>query len=440
MRNFDRIGVQIPLTLLPRKGIDLTRWAVVACDQYTSQPEYWEKVEKFVGPNVSTMNMILPEVYLEKPDVEQRIIKAQTKMRDYLVRHIFEPCEKLIYVERKIHGRSLNGIMLALDLEKYDFRPNSQSIIRASEATITERIPPRLKIRNGAILEFPHILILIDDPEKTVIEPLSQNKFKFNPLYDFDLMFNSGRLTGYTVEPVEQMEAVVNALTKLADPIHFQKKYNLPSDKQVLLFAVGDGNHSMATAKVFWEQIKDKVDANHPARYVLVEVVNIYDEGLVFEPIHRVFFEFKGNIFDALNNYFPNSILKSVCESREEMISIVKGDHGTPMSHKIGVVTRDGYYIIDIKQPKANLPVATLQGFVDTMLRESMLSKVDYVHGDDVVCDLGQRGSNVGFFVPTMDKNQLFKTVILDGNLPKKAFSMGHADDKRFYMEGRKIA
>jgi len=438
MRTFDDIGVQIPQVLLPSEGIDLKKWAVIACDQFTSQPDYWEEVKEFVGESPSTLHLVLPEVFLETQDVAARIKLIQQNMLDYVSGNVFQPTDDLIYVERFSSGKTRKGILLALDLEKYEFKPGSQSIIRASEATITERIPPRLQIRKGAVLDIPHILILIDDPECTVIEPLSQKKEQFTKLYDFDLMMGSGHVRGYGVG-TQSVNEITRALMNLADSKIFYQKYAVPEEKGILLFAVGDGNHSMATAKTYWEEIKKHVSEQHPARYILVEVVNLYDESLEFEPIHRVMFGLKEDITPLLKEYFSNKISKQQCSSRDEMALIVKKDGSVDNKHRIGLVCRDEISILVIEDPKANLPVTTLQGFVDFVLNKNLVEKVDYVHGDDVVCELGEKPGNAGFFIPTMDKAELFRTVILDGNLPKKAFSMGHAKDKRFYLECRKI-
>ncbi|HEX7541836.1 MAG TPA: DUF1015 domain-containing protein, partial [Anaerolineales bacterium] len=289
MKTYDDIGIQIPQIYLPKKGTNLAKWAVIACDQFTSEPEYWQKVETLVGDKPSTYNLILPEAYLEKPGEAAHIKFIQDKMRYYLQNNILEPHEGLIYVERSVDGRTRLGIMLCLDLERYDFTKGSTSLIRSTEGTIVERLPPRMKIRTGAVLEVPHILVLIDDPERTVIEPLEKARGGLKKVYNFDLMLGSGHLTGYAVS--EALEAqVVASLRRLAKPEIFAAKYGISQDKPVLLFAMGDGNHSFATAKAVWERMKPEVGLDHPARYALIELENVYDEGLVFEPIHRVLF------------------------------------------------------------------------------------------------------------------------------------------------------
>ena len=437
MKTFDDIGVQIPQVYLPKKGIDLTRWAVIACDQFTSQPEYWHKVEQIVGESPSTLHLTLPEVYLEAEDEAGRIQNIQAGMRAALDQHILEPREGLIYLERSVDGRTRKGLMLALDLECYDFNKGSSSLIRATEGTIIERLPPRMKIREGAALEFPHILVLIDDANRTVIEPLQAAKSKMEKLYDFDLMLGSGHLAGYQVSP-ELEDGVIAALRGLAQPEAFAKKYGV-SDQPVLLFAMGDGNHSLATAKAIWEKIKPTVGMQHPARYALVEIENVHDEALEFEPIHRVLFGLKEDLLAAMREQFGENYHYSPAASKEEMVRRV--DEAAGPRQALGVIgAGQAFGVIEIDHPATNLPVGTLQAFLDGFLKAGGAVKIDYVHGADVTAQLGSQPGNAGFYLPGMHKSDLFKTVILDGALPRKTFSMGEAHEKRFYMEGRKIA
>ncbi len=302
MKNIDDIGIQIPQVFLPERGTDLCKWAVIACDQFTSEPDYWQKVEELVGQAPSTLNLILPEVLLEKPDEKERIQHIHTSMQVYLDKGILQPREGLIYVERTVTGKTRKGLILCLDLEKYDYSKGSTSLIRATEGTIVERLPPRMKIRQGAVLELPHILVLIDDPAGTVIEPLTQAKPSLEKLYDFELMLGSGHLQGYAISETLE-DQIVASLRKLAQPEVFAGKYGIGREEPVLLFAMGDGNHSLATAKAVWEKMKPQVGPNHPARYALVEIENVHDIGLEFEPIHRVLFGLKRNIYAAMQHY-----------------------------------------------------------------------------------------------------------------------------------------
>ena len=407
--------------LLP-KNADMSKWSVVACDQYTSEPEYWESVSSFVGDAPSTLKLTFPEIYLEGGNEEEIISNINKTMLDYLSSGIFEkPVSKYIYVERtQRDGKIRRGLMGVVDLEEYDYMPGSQSKIRATEGTVLERIPPRVKIRENAALELPHIMLLIDDREKSVIEPLADAAKTLEVAYDFSLMEDSGALKGYFVSEAEE-KRIDDALASLADKDMFEAKYSV-SGKGVLQFAVGDGNHSLATAKECWRRTKERLSEAelqcHPARYALCELVNLHDSALEFEPIHRVVFDIDTNkFFDELSKYYE---LSGDAEQVFEMI------------------TADDRKKIGIKNPKSNLTVGSLQKFIDAYLKENG-GRVDYIHGDDVVIRLGSEKGNAGFLLPKIEKNDLFPTVIRDGVLPRKAFSMGHAWDKRFYLEARSI-
>jgi hypothetical protein len=438
MRNYPEIGIQVSDILLPINQVTPETWAVIACDQFTSQPEYWQQVQEKVGGSPSTLELILPEVFLGTPEETRRIQTTQQAMKKYLEEKILAPREGLIFVEREVDGKTRRGLMLALDLERYDFSRGSQSLIRATEGTIIERLPPRIRIREGALLEIPHILVLIDDPSKTVIEPLINQKSQLQPLYDFDLMLGSGHLRGYRVDDPAQEQRIITALNTLAEPERFRKAYQVGPEKGVLLFAVGDGNHSLATAKSIWEKIKPTVGPEHPARYALVEVENVHDEGLVFEPIHRVLFGVQTDWKQALGAFFKGNVRFEPVPNLDALIAAVKQQTGT--TQIVGAITNQGAELVYFQDPPTNLPVGTLQTLLDSWLKANGASHIDYVHGDDVVCALGQQPGNLGFYVPTLDKGSLFKSVILDGSLPRKTFSMGEAHEKRFYMESRRIA
>jgi hypothetical protein len=438
MKLFPSIGVQIPQVLLPCPELNLPQWAVIACDQFTSQPEYWQQVEAIVGQAPSAFHLVLPEIYLDQSGVETRIQRIHDNMHQYLAGGIFEPFEGLVYVERAVAGKTRRGLLLALDLECYDYHKGSSSLIRATEGTILERIPPRLRIRQGAPLEIPHILVLIDDPGCTVIEPVAQARSRLTPRYAFDLMLDSGCLAGYRVTDPNVEQGVVRALEALAQPETFARKYGVGSECPVLLFAMGDGNHSLATAKTHWDALKPQVGMDHPARYALVEIENVHDEALVFEPIHRVLFGIKLDLHQALREYFHNNLVSWVSvQDRAALLERV--DHNPNPSHRIGLVDVGGSTLIELSETGSNLPVGSLQGFLDAFLVAGGAERIDYVHGADVLCSLGARPGNAGFYLPGMPKSDLFKTVILDGALPRKTFSMGEAREKRFYLECRKI-
>jgi hypothetical protein len=437
MTSTSSIAARIPRVLLPKAGIDLGKWAVIACDQFTSEPEYWEQVAHLVGDAPSTYHLILPEVYLGRSGEAERVVSIRRAMQDYLARDLFAEHDGLILVERRVAGRTRYGIMLALDLEHYDYRHGSTSLIRATEGTILERIPPRVRIRSGVPLELPHILVLIDDPARTVIEPLVAARSDFRTLYDFDLMLGSGHLRGYSIDEERAQAQVIAALARLADPEAFARRYRLAPGSPVMLFAMGDGNHSLATAKAIWEQTKSDAGPDHPARYALVEVENIHDDGLEFEPILRVLFGVKEDWSQALHAYYPGRCSAAPCANAEEMMALVDRQRGP--DHAIGVVTPHGYSVIYVSDPQSNLPVGTLQGFLDAWEKRGGFERIDYVHGADVAVRLGAQPGNLGFYLPAISKGDFFKTVILDGALPRKTFSMGEAREKRFYMEARRI-
>lgn len=437
MKIFPLIGAQIPTTYLPNNQIDLTKWAVIACDQYTSQPEYWQKVSEYVGDAPSTLHLILPEVYLGTEVETRRVSDAQIKMKQYLSDGTLEPQDQLIYVERTVGGKTRRGLMMALDLEKYDFSVGSQSLIRATEGTILDRLPPRIRIRKEAIIELPHILVLIDDPEDKVIGPIEADKSSLPIAYDFELMQQSGHLCGRYVNNTAMESAVIQNIESLTDPDIFYRKYNVGNDKGILLYAVGDGNHSLATAKSIWEQNKTKVGMNHPSRYALVEIENIHDQGLDFEPIHRVLFHLSSDPIEHMKTYFGSNVNIESTTDFNHMKKIV--DSQSNGLHRFGLVTSTATFVVTVQNPSANLPVGTLQPFLDQWLKMGGASSIDYVHGDEIVSNLGSQNGNAGFYLPVMAKSELFRTVILDGALPRKTFSMGEAHEKRFYMEARKI-
>jgi hypothetical protein len=443
MKRYDDIGILIPEIFLPRPGVDMTQWAVVACDQYTSEPEYWQQVEKFTGGKPSTLQLIFPEAYLDQPGDTDRIRTVQENMRSYLKDGVLEPFEGMIYVERQAGPRTRRGLMVCLDLERYDYTEGSSSLVRATEGTIVDRLPPRMRIREDAALELPHILVLIDDPQRTVIEPLSKRKDKLTLRYDFELMMNSGQLTGYLVDDPLMEAGIINALRCLADPHVFAQKYGVDASEPVLLFAMGDGNHSLATAKAVWEKIKQAADdpdqiMQDPRRYALVEIENVHDHGLDFEPIHRVMFGLKVDIFAALCDYYGSSIQIVPVRSSVEMEKLVGGVRAGRQA--FGMTVDQKFFAVEISNPSSNLAVGTLQPFLDTLMIQKLAEKIDYVHGDNTVTKLTAAPQTAGFFLPCMEKSDLFRTVILDGALPRKTFSMGEAWEKRFYLECRKLS
>lgn len=432
------IGLKIPQVLLPKPVIHPHQWAVIACDQFTSEPEYWQQVEEIVGGAPSTYHMILPEVYLDTPQEEARIHSTQETMQNYLNTKIFHSIQDFIYVLRTVEGKTRRGLMVCLDLEHYDYNKGAQTLIRATEGTILERLPPRIRIREGALLELPHILVLFDDPNDTVFGPIDERIETFETLYDFDLMLGSGHLRGLRLADEKSQLHIKDALGQLVDPEAFAEKYNLkPSRYDPLLFAMGDGNHSLATAKAIWEKIKPQVGMGHPARWALVEIENVHDPALTFEPIHRLLFNVDGDILAAMRDFWGERLAIKDLPSLQVLTEIV--DQALEPWHQFGMVSDQGIQLVEIHEPQDNLPVGTLQKFLDAFMGQQGAQKIDYVHGTQILFEKGALQGNAGFYVPGMDKSDLFKTVILDGALPRKTFSMGEAREKRFYMECRRI-
>lgn len=386
--------------LLPKKNIE--KWSVIACDQYTSEPEYWSETEKTVGDTPSALNIILPEVYLSK-DNSERIALINKNMTDYIESDIFNTYENtIVYIERTLSdGKVRRGIVGLIDLEDYSYAKDADTLIRATEETVVQRIPPRVEIRRDASLELPHIMLLINDENKTVIEPLTDKTESFTKLYDFTLMQNGGKLKGFKVND-SNVENIQDALEVLK---------NQSSDG--LLFAVGDGNHSLATAKECYNM-------GCGPRYALVEIVNIHDSSLEFEPIYRVLF-----------NVEPEKVLNDI-------IIAFGGEYFGSDAQKFQCIYGENAREISLK-PTGELCVATLQTFLDKYIKDNSSIEIDYIHGENSVKELCKKENTLGFIFSGMTKSELFSAVSADGSLPRKTFSMGHADDKRFYLEARKI-
>ena len=439
MSHLTEIGLQVPRILLPKSTINLQKWAVIACDQFTSEPEYWQKVEDIVSEEPSTYHMVLPEVFLETSEEDQRIQNTYAVMNQYIESGIFKQFNGFIYVLRTLeNGQVRRGLMVCLDLEHYDYHQGAQTLIRATEGTILDRLPPRIRIRDQAALELPHILVLFDDPNDTLFSEIDERLVQFDKLYDFNLMLGSGHLSGYALNDETMQMHILESLNNLIDPETFAEKYNLiPGKHQPLLFAMGDGNHSLATAKAIWEKIKPEVGMDHPARYALVEIENVHDPALTFEPIHRLLFNLNKDITAEMQGFWGDRVMFHAVEDFAAMQKIV--DEASEPWHQIGMIEIEGIKLLEVKNPSDNLPVGTLQKFLDDFMEQGGAEKIDYVHGTEVLTEKGTVQGNIGFYVPGMDKSDLFKTVILDGALPRKTFSMGEAKDKRFYMECRRI-
>ena len=404
MRLFHATDVLVP------KVDDMEKWSVIACDQFTSQPEYWERVRRYTEGEVSTINLILPEA--EKDDVETKINKINRCMQEYIAEHTFETYENsYVYIERTlVNGMVRKGVIGVVDLETYDFREGSTSLIRATEKTVEERIPPRMNIRRNAPIELSHILLLCDDEQHVLIESLENIKSECQRIYDFDLMEGGGHLTGWLIQG-KHASMFDERLRMYQD--EQEKKYPI-------IFAVGDGNHSLATAKACYEELKrqnsDKDLSDHPARYAMVELENIHDEAQQFEPIHRI-------VTDIDVQALLTSMKENIC-----------AEEGYPIVCCTGNVEETLYLSAKLGQ----LPVAILQKFLDKYLA-GMCEKIDYIHGEKVLRELARKTDTVGFILPNIEKGQFFMGIYKDGVLPRKTFSMGHANEKRYYLEARKI-
>lgn len=386
--------------LLPKK--DFENWAVIACDQYTSEPEYWDDVRKSAEDKPSALDIVLPEVYLSD-DNSEKICQINENMQKYIDDGVFEVYkDALIYVERiQSDGKLRRGLVGKIDLENYDYRSGSKAEIRATEQTVISRIPPRVEIRKNAPLEMPHVMLLFDDVKDAIFTYLSENVSKFKKLYDFKLMCNAGSIKGYLLDNNAQ-KTVLSILDDL------KQKNN------GFLFCVGDGNHSLATAKECYRQ-----NPNEFSRYALTEIVNIHDTALQFEPIYRVVFGVE-----------PETLI-------DDFVKTVGEYNGTDAQKFVcvyGEKTRE----ISVK-PTAKLAVGTLQAFLDDYVKTHNGIEIDYIHGENSLKKLSARENTVGFLFDGMQKSELFDAVNSDGSLPRKTFSMGHADDKRFYIEARKI-
>lgn len=386
--------------LLPKNGFE--KWAVIACDQYTSEPQYWKSAADYVGDAPSALNLVFPEVYLSD-DNSKKISEINGNMKKYIEDGVFNEFKNtFIYIKRTVTGgKTRRGVMGLIDLCDYSYEKGSKTLIRATEETVPERIPPRVEIRKDAPLELPHIMLLIDDPDMTVIAPLDKKTEGKKPLYDFDLMLNGGHITGTALSEKDAAE-LQDALGALVE-----------NSEDKLLFAVGDGNHSLAAAKECY-----RVNKSEKSRYALVEIVNIHDESLEFEPIYRV-------IFGA----DPEKVIHDFTE-------FSGGDYSGTDAQKFTCVYGGCERKISVK-PSSKLCVGTLQRFIDKYIKENPSLKVDYIHGEDSLRLLAEKPDTVGFIFDGMKKSELFDAVKQDGSLPRKTFSMGHANDKRFYLEAR---
>jgi hypothetical protein len=433
------LGLRFPEILLPRQGVELRAWSVVACDQYTSDHAYWNAVESLVGDLPSTLRLVLPEIYLGSPDVPQRVRAIHGRMSEYLQAGILETQgECAVYVRRTTARSGLReGLVIAVDLERYDYSRGSTSLIRATEGTIVDRIPPRLAVRRDAPLELPHIMVLVEDPERQLIENLGTRRAQLHKLYDVELMQEGGHLEGYRVDNPPDVEQLLNCLATL-----FEQAKQRQHTMEPLFWAMGDGNHSLATAKANWEQVKKQLQtqgrasevAHHPARFALVEIVNVYSSGLRFEPIHRVVFTSRVQEFAAALRQSP-IVARLEPIGEEQLKAVLTQGQG---QDKAGYFDGSTFYLVHWAQPN-DLPPALVDALFQSFQATEPSAKIDFIHGwDDARKHAGSQAA--AFFVPVLERDRLFSRVAEHGPLPRKAFSMGDAEEKRFYMEARRIA
>ena len=443
-KNLEAFGLRIPEILLPA-DIDLSSWSVIACDQYTQDLDYWKKAEAAAGTKPSTLNLILPEVYLNAPDKQDRIAKIRKTMKSYLDDGVFAPAKKcFVYLERKTaFGRTRKGLVAQIDLDTYEWKPFSKANIRATEATIVDRIPPRKEIRKGAPLELPHIMLLVNDKDDILVGGSGALVKNRAPLYSGELMNNGGSITGWALESDDDIAAVTVAVNKIAEA-------NTASDGSTFLFAVGDGNHSLATAKAVWDEYKAELVAsgaseaeiaNCPVRFALVEIVNIYDKGLTFEPIHRVIFGIDNEkLISTLAEKLGGKV-KAVA-SQKELEEAVKNSWANFGFDYVDSDNNQKFVLLETSIKE--LAVSRLQPEIDEFLKTctcasgaSSSAEIDYIHGTEEVLSLGKKPGAVGILLPPIAKDSFFETINGRGPLPRKSFSMGEADEKRFYLECR---
>ena len=423
--------------MIPSKEVNLQQWAVVACDQYTSQPEYWQQVEEQVGQAPSTLRLILPEYQLEQPGIEEKIQTIHSRMEAYQKEGVLAQFGAgIMVVERQLDGTNQRryGLVMGFDLEAYDYQEGSISAIRPTERTVQERIPSRMAVRKGASLELPHILLLMDDPEDKILG-LARKQVEGQPAcYSTSLMQKGGAVTGWWIPAGEKTQPIEDALQELADRKRFEERYGVDASCPMVVFATGDGNHSMAAAKANWEQIRATLSEEerqiHPARWVLAELVNLNEESLEMEPIHRLACGVSLEVFQQkAQEFFASNQMK---------VSFTDAPVQPEQGWEMELFYEKEQLWMQLEGETWALPVAAIQAFLDD-LSGQLDYKLDYIHGRDTLCQLSEKSEHLGILLPDFEKKQLFAGVVKDGVLPRKTFSMGRANDKRFYLECRRI-
>lgn len=416
--------------LLPAAGVPLDPWACIAVDQFTSQPEYWQRAEHLADGKPSTLHIVLPEAYLGTPQEAERLESIRRTMDEYRKSVLTRKVHGYVYVERtQMDGTVRQGLVGAVDLDAYDYAKGSKPAIRPSESTVVERIPPRLKVRRGATLETPHVMMLADDADCTLIEPIGLMKNQLPPLYDGELMLGGGHLRGWAVEDPTLIAGIDAALAALADPAAFARRWPAAKGQQPMVLAVGDGNHSLATAKAYWEELKPTLSEEqrrtHPARWCLAEVCNVHSPAIEIEPIHRVVFGVGAKeLYAALDAWDQQ-----------------QGSSTTMSDQRLRLADAHGESAVALANPPAPLTVGSVEAFLADFLPAHPGVTVDYIHGESTALALASDPAKpaTAILLPDFAKADLFKGVVLGGVLPRKTFSMGHAEEKRYYIECRKI-
>ena len=417
--------------LLPAAGVPLDPWACIAVDQFTSQPEYWQRAEHLADGKPSTLHIVLPEAYLGTPQEAERLESIRRTMEEYRKSVLTRKVHGYVYVERtQMDGTVRQGLVGAVDLDAYDYAKGSKPAIRPSESTVVERIPPRLKVRRGATLETPHVMMLADDADCTLIEPIGLMKNQLPPLYDGELMLGGGHLRGWAVEDPALIAGIDAALAALADPAAFARRWPAAKGQQPMVLAIGDGNHSLATAKAYWEELKPTLSEEqrrtHPARWCLAEVCNVHSPAIEIEPIHRVVFGVGAKeLYAALDAWDQQ-----------------QGNSTTMSDQRLRLADAHGESAVALANPPAPLTVGSVEAFLADFLPAHPGVTVDYIHGESTALALASDPAKpaTAILLPDFAKADLFKGVVLGGVLPKKTFSMGHAEEKRYYLECRQIA
>lgn len=416
--------------LLPAADTPLDPWACIAVDQFTSQPEYWQRAEALAQGKPSTLHIVLPEAYLGTPQEADRLESIRHTMENYRAEVLTRKVHGYVYVERtQMDGSIRQGLVGAVDLEAYDYAPGTKPAIRPSESTVVERIPPRLKVRRGALLETPHVMMLADDSSKTLIEPIGLQKEKLPLLYEGELMLGGGHLRGWAVEDPVYIAQIDAALAALADQAAFDRRWPAAAGQTPMVLAVGDGNHSLATAKAYWEELKptltEEERQHHPARWCLAEVCNVHSPAIEIEPIHRVVFGVSAQeLYEALDRWDQ-----------------AQGRRTEPSAQRCKLADRQGEIEVALQNPPAPLTVGSVEAFLEEWLPQHPQAHVDYIHGASTALSLAARPGTptTAILLPDFAKADLFRGVVLGGVLPRKTFSMGHAEEKRYYNECRVI-